>query len=61
MTGITSTSSTTGTRLYQVKIVSSKPPGLPVNFSTTFSALPCVAVASAMELDRPDAQTMKPM
>ena len=59
-TGITSTISSVGSQLNVANTVSDNGSNWPVIFSTMFSALPCVACVSAIELEIPLAQTTKP-
>ena len=49
-----------GTRLKAVKMVWPKGSRVPVSFSTTLRALPCVAWDRAIELDGPLAQITQP-
>ena len=57
ITAMTTTTSTVGMRTKGAKIVSLSGTTWPVAFSTRFSALPCEAWESAMELERPLLQT----
>ena len=57
ITAMTTTTRMVGMRTKGAKIVSLSGTTCPVAFSTRFSALPCEAWESAMELERPLLQT----